>query len=1235
MKLFIQHLKGIYSYLLAGVVFLVFAYLLGIYYSSESYKELLFKRFQDNFIREQNELDLRVDDLIENISNNNSPEYVTKSISGLQSLSDNRYMYFFAYEKDSLISWSTNRIAEAEILPVLTANNQLLQLSNGWFYTEVRNTKTIKIIALLLIKNNYTIQNKNLVNEFNPAFSLQNDTKVRSNVKHAEYVIYTKNNKAVFSVVFGNNRDTKGFTFWIIVLIYSFSFSFFIMFFRKLSSINTNVNRKVLDIILYGFTLWLFVGIMEIFRIPDSIYFLPIFKLRLVIFEHYTISLGNILLSSIILFVIIFSIYQEITPKNLIENFTKIKRNIFGTLALIASIIYLLIINRLFEKIIFNSGINFDIKKLLENDFNSILGIFTITILLATFILVCDFIFNLFFKFNSLKRNILISGSVILVFFLFYWHYGNYLIVSIALLLVVIYLIIIYVRSKPDTNYKYVHIILFVVIISIYSIITIYLVDIRKSENDEKKLVFALLSERDPIAEYLTTDLNRIIRSDTILKNKLSRKDIDFPWIYKYIHKRYFSGYWDRYDLQLTICNQSDSLLLKPETIYTQCFSFFNSLISHEGVEIGSTGFYFLKTGNGHISYLSKINFDKLNPNIPVNLYLQLDSKLMADELGYPELLLDKKFENMNNKLGYSYAKYYNQKLIYEYGDYSYNLVFENSIAKNSNFKYQNFGGYTHLLYKSDKNNLLILSKPSIKPFDMMVSFSYLFIFYFISLNFLLYSINNQIYSFLILDDFKTKIRFSVIGVLLFSLFIVGCITVYFIINQFRNKQYEFVSEKLQSVYMELEGNLAGEDNLTYSWKSADYNNLEELLRRLSNIFSTDINLYDISGRMIASSRPEIFDKGIAGTLMNPMALSQLTLNNKFEFIQDEEIGKLKYISIYSTFTNDQGKLLAYLNLPYFTKQSTFTKEISSILIAIINFYVILTLISLFLAVFISERITKPLRLIQEKFARVKLGKRSEKIVYKDNDEIGKIVEEYNRLVDELDHSIDLLAKSERESAWREMAKQVAHEIKNPLTPMKLSIQQLQRAWNDKSQNLDDYFGRVTKTLIEQIENLSTIAAEFSNFAKMPKANIEKLDVNTLISSAIDLFIQSGVKFNFKQLNVDERFCVNADKEQLIRVFINLFTNAVQSIPEGRKGIVDIKVEQKNNTVEISIKDNGSGIPEDIVEKLFQPNFTTKSAGTGLGLAISKNIIENINGTLKFNTHVDKGTIFFINLPLV
>ena len=282
-----------------------------------------------------------------------------------------------------------------------------------------------------------------------------------------------------------------------------------------------------------------------------------------------------------------------------------------------------------------------------------------------------------------------------------------------------------------------------------------------------------------------------------------------------------------------------------------------------------------------------------------------------------------------------------------------------------------------------------------------------------------------------------------------------------------------------------------------------------------------------------------------------------------------------------------------------------------------------------------SNRITHPLRLLQENIARISLSSKNEKITYRGKDEIGSLVQEYNQMVDEIMRSAELLARSERESAWREMAKQIAHEIKNPLTPMKLGIQHLQRIWSESGEQRPEIADKITRTLIEQIDNLSAIATEFSNFAKMPSANNVKLDLVERLKDAISLFDEYD-KFPIHLNTSDyEHVYIYADKEHLNRVLINLIKNAMQSFSEGREGEIDIRLEIRGRDALISIADKGKGIPENIRDRLFQPNFTTKSGGMGMGLAIVKSIVEAAGGKIWYETELKKGTTFYVLLPLV
>jgi len=272
------------------------------------------------------------------------------------------------------------------------------------------------------------------------------------------------------------------------------------------------------------------------------------------------------------------------------------------------------------------------------------------------------------------------------------------------------------------------------------------------------------------------------------------------------------------------------------------------------------------------------------------------------------------------------------------------------------------------------------------------------------------------------------------------------------------------------------------------------------------------------------------------------------------------------------------------------------------------------------------------LALIQKHFAQVTLNKKNEPIKWQAEDEIGGLVEQYNKMIDELQRSATILAQSERESAWRDIARQIAHEIKNPLTPMKLSVQHLERAWNDKSSKLPETFKKVIQTLISQIDTLSELAGEFSNYAQMPAPKISKINLNALVASQVFAHqLDFNGKINIE--NNDEDVWVYFDESFLNRTFSNLIKNAKQAVPEDKEGFINISYHVKTLSVIVSVQDNGTGIPDDMLQSIFTPYFSTKSFGMGLGLPIVKNMIETGGGKIWFTTTFGVGTTFFVEIP--
>ena len=304
------------------------------------------------------------------------------------------------------------------------------------------------------------------------------------------------------------------------------------------------------------------------------------------------------------------------------------------------------------------------------------------------------------------------------------------------------------------------------------------------------------------------------------------------------------------------------------------------------------------------------------------------------------------------------------------------------------------------------------------------------------------------------------------------------------------------------------------------------------------------------------------------------------------------------------------------------------------IILTLLNIYVFLFVLTGGIAVAISNSITAPLKVLSERLKSLKLGKKNVPLNWEQKDELGELIKDYNRMILQLEESAKILATKERETAWREMAKQVAHEIKNPLTPMKLSLQHLQFAIENDSPDKEKMFGKVSATLIEQIDNLNRIASEFSSFAKMPEPENKEVSLNEVVASIHDLF-RERKDMDIRLFVPIDDLRVFADKDHLLRVMSNLIKNAIQAIPEERRGEIIIKLYKKNDNAVILVADNGKGIKDELVEKVFKPNFTSKSSGTGLGLAICANIIEGFNGKIYFETEVNKGTDFYVVIPLM
>ena len=395
-------------------------------------------------------------------------------------------------------------------------------------------------------------------------------------------------------------------------------------------------------------------------------------------------------------------------------------------------------------------------------------------------------------------------------------------------------------------------------------------------------------------------------------------------------------------------------------------------------------------------------------------------------------------------------------------------------------------------------------------------------------------------------------------------------------------------------------------------------------LRDLSIDMQQDLHVYSLTGDLLASSSPELFDGGV---LSRSMSMDKPFFSDDHIALCYEQINNLPYLIAYLPFHNGAFVTIGYIAVPYYLSEQTRKDEVRALLIRLIPTYLIALLLSLFFSYFATRSITAPISMLSDKMRQFEIGGKNNHIDYPYHDELGALVERYNILVDQVEESAEKLANAEREGAWRTMARQIAHEINNPLTPMKLSVQKLQLKHG--TDQFDAYFDKTAKMLIEEIDNLAHIAQSFSTFAKQPDVVTTEVDIAQKLSHVITLQRENDEQIPIRYVGADEGVIVRADKEQISQVFVNILRNALQASPTDI--IVMLNTNYSEREVQISISDDGTGIPEDIQARIFRPNFTTKSNGNGLGLAISKHIVEGSGGRIEFETS-PKGTTFYIYL---
>ena len=970
---------------------------------------------------------------------------------------------------------------------------------------------------------------------------------------------------------------------------------------------------------------------------------LLLFSPRLYASSSYLSSLGDLFINIFcVLWIVVF--IARHTPYRLYFSRPRPLRAriMFSALLMLAFVAYIFLYSTVVRSLVLDSSISFDVTHFYAISIYTVFGLLAIVALTgitATVAYLFNVQFDALISRKPLKYlGVALACAVVVVAagqsqVLFCWVLSA-VVVGFIMLLDVRYLTLVSNVFEP-------HMIVWAIVICTCSTGLIHYFNQVKEQLSRLAFVEQHLSpHRDDLMESSFDKTARKIEGDKLLKAYIdkpspqARKALD-----QHFESQYLNGPLNKYEVKVFLFDAAYNGLYNKDT------SDFHALENErsESVITNSPYLFYKESILDRHYYLSYIPVysDTINRVIGY-VVIDLDLKKVATETVYPELLQPNPNKAATGDNEYAYAVYINGKLVNQTNDIPFPVTLKYDTLKDQQYIFSKVDGIRELFYKiADKRTVVVVHHHS-ELIETVTLFSYLFgiqvtlaALILLYQLFLAYFSRGSLKGRFIRFTLRRRVHFSMLSVVFLSFAIIGYVTITFFSSEYRtsndNKLQTAMQIAKQSVQEYLAQKNAFDRDLIFDSVSRSPS-FKYFLSNLANNQKIDINIFDDQGNLFATSQEEIYDKGLISRHIRPDAYFLLNNEGRSLVIQNEKVGKLAYNSAYQPLRDEHGVTLGYINVPFFTSEKDLDFQISNIVVTLINLYAFIFLISSLFTVIVTRWITYTFDIIIRQFDKLNL-ERNDRIEWPYDDEIGTLVKEYNKMVKKVEENAARLAQNEREMAWREMARQVAHEIKNPLTPMKLNIQYLQQAMRNDNPGIKQLTERVSASIIEQIDNLSYIASEFSNFAKMPEAKPEVLELGDLLNMALELYANQD-DLDVHIALAGEQLFVRSDRSQLLRVFTNLLENAKQAIPEGRRGQIAVSLTRSGDNAIIAIRDNGTGISEEVARRIFQPYFTTKSSGTGLGLAMTRKIIEFWKGEIHFDTVEDEGTTFIIRLPI-
>lgn len=1233
------------SYLLILAALLVsFSFIIDNYWSGNSSPGTVQKHIQQNIQEQERDFEKVIRDTA---LTRQMDDQVFNEPALLQ-LTQKTYFIFRYFVNDiglhQISFWNTQTVLPGEEIISAKDSTGFAKLDNGYYAWNKKAAAKSITVALIPVKWNYFVVNPYLENKFVAGKEIERNFDIAGKAEGASIRSITGSTLFFLAekpgqVIPQNNKIAVWFRIFAALLV---------LLFIHLLAGRIAAARGGAKALLFLLPVVLVLRLLSYyFPIPLNFRQFELFDPSIYGSTVVLRSLGDLLINSVLFTWIVLFIRSHVHESQV----KQVAASTWIKWVLPAAVCIILLITtftagRIISSMVADSQISFDVINFFTLNIYSIAGFIVLCCIAIGYFLLSQVLLQLvrpYFSKNPvvLYLAIAVGGLIYLSIRLSISHAGFELAI-LAWLIIYLFLLSSNYLSLSVKSINSSRLIFWLFFFSITVTAVIVLENSQKEMTNRKHYAETLATKADPASETLLSTLLTDFGNDYLAANFYRfEADSSNHFFKDSLVSGSFSGYTNNYDTRIfTFDAKENPLFNKQEAGFNEL----NTVLKNQARPTNIPELFYYDESFDRFSYISRKTVTSFAGDTLGYVFVLANPKKYKTDAINLELFSKGKGNAIENSPVYAFAVYNNLKLVNSHNDYP----FATSLAANElpveEFNVIKKSGYDELWYKAGPKKVVIIAKRNSQWLELITLFSYLFcaflivagIFWFLNI-----SIKARFNRIKMKDYWQLSIRNQIHGTVIFisvlSFFVIGIATILFFINRYGNSNREKLSRVIHVMENEVRGSitemLQADDDIRMGNK-AFMEKLNKLIDKISETHSVDVNLYDLDGNLLVSSIPLPYSQGVISKKMDPVAYYHLNQKKEVQFFKDEKIGKLSFISNYVPVIDVAGREYAYLNIPYFTSQSNLQEEIANFLVTIINLNAFIFLIAGIIALFITNRITRSFSFISEKMKAVNLGKHNEAIVWKRNDEIGELVNEYNKMVSKLDDSAATLAKSEREGAWREMARQVAHEIKNPLTPMKLSLQYLQKSIAAKSPNVEELTTNVAITLVEQIEHLNHIAGEFGQFANIGNPKNEVFNLNEVIKLVTQLHsVDDHTNIN---LHVDARpVMVNADRTHINRLFTNLILNAMQATPSDRHVQIDIDETITGNTVLIKVKDNGNGISEAVQSKIFTPNFTTKTSGTGLGLAMSKGIVEQAKGKIWFETEAGVGTTFFVELPVL